>query len=112
LSGIFTYRSAARSQETWGQAVRNRGTNSGRLRPDGVINPRNAFLGDDIRRGDLKIERTFRLGRQSIEGSIEVFNVFNTAGYGYVTNQASASYLQRSSGGDSRTLQLGLRYQF
>ena len=112
LSGLFTYRSGARSQETWGQDIRNRGTASGRLRPDGAIIPRNAFIGDDLRRLDLKITRALRLGTRRVEGSIEMFNLFNTASFNYVTNQASASYLLPSSGGDPRTLQLGLRFEF
>jgi hypothetical protein len=116
MSGFFTYRSAVRSQETWGQDLRNRGSGYGlvqRLRPDGTIIPRNAFLGDDLKRVDLKLQRNFRLGGQRLfQASVEVFNLFNTASYSYVTNQASASYLRPSSGGDPRTLQFGLRYQF
>jgi len=113
LSGLFTYRSAARSQETWGQDIRNNGSTSGRLRPDGTIIARNGFIGDDIRRADIKIQRAFQLGgNRRIQGSIEAFNLFNTASYSFVTNQASASYLSHTSGGDPRTLQLGLRFEF
>jgi len=113
LSGVVTYRSGSRSQETYGQDLRNRGTASGRLRPDGTIIPRNAFVGDDLFTTDLKIVKRLTLsGRRQLEGSIELFNTFNQPTYAYVLNQAAANYLQRSSGSSPRAAQLGIRYRF
>jgi hypothetical protein len=113
VSSLFIYRSGSRSGENWGQDVRLRGSTSGRLRPDGAIIPRNAFVGDPINTVDLKLTKRLRLGgRRVLEGTVESFNTLNTPSYSYNLNQASINYMVRSTIGRPRSLQLGLRYRF
>ena len=107
--------------------LRNSGNLSFQLRPDGTIVPRNksghlsdktGTYGDHIHRVDLRILRRFRLyGRSTVEGSLEVFNVFNHANYGsYVTSEVSPLYGQPQQNFNvaylPRMLQLGFRVAF
>jgi hypothetical protein len=119
MSGLFTYGSGQRFSTSWGQDLRQRGTGSGRLRPDGSIIPRNNFVGKSVVRLDLRIQRQFVLrDRMAIEGLVDVFNVFNHANYAeYSTNERAATYGQPSQPRQPtaylpRILQLGFRFRF
>jgi len=88
-----------------------------RLRADGTILPRTSLVGDPIHRVDMRLQKRIPLvGRATIDGVFEVFNLFNHANYGsYVTNESSP--FGRPSFSDSlsyqpRTLQLGFRTTF
>ncbi|HUR34969.1 MAG TPA: carboxypeptidase regulatory-like domain-containing protein [Vicinamibacterales bacterium] len=119
--GIYLFGSGERSQTRWGTDLRGLGglrPNELRLRPDGTIVPRNSFVGTPVQRMDLRLQRRFPLGRRaSVNGSLEVFNVFNHGNYGsYVSNQVAANYLQpqqsTSPGYASRAMQFGFQLAF
>src|SRR5262249_39821989 len=58
-------------------------TSVDRLRLDGTIIPREAFLLPSIHRVDLRLQERVPLhGRASVSGYVEVFNIFNRANYG------------------------------
>jgi hypothetical protein len=91
---------------------------SDRLRSDGTIVPRNAFVGFPIHRLDMRLQRHFKIaGGVGGDGIVELFNVFNRANYGgYVTNESSLQYKQPTSSTNlsyaPRSLQLGFRIVF
>jgi hypothetical protein len=123
LSGIYSFGSGLRFSTSYGGDLRDSGTSSNRLRPDGTITPRNALVGQPLHRLDVRMQKRFRLvGRARVEGLVEVFNVFNHANYGaYATAQASPAYgrpAQQTGSGvlsaaySPRMLQLGFRFLF
>jgi hypothetical protein len=127
LSGLYFFGSGQAFGANYGADLRNSGNLSFQLRPDGTIVPRNksghlsdktGTYGDHIHRVDLRILRRFRLyGRSTVEGSLEVFNVFNHANYGsYVTSEVSPLYGQPQQNFNvaylPRMLQLGFRVAF
>jgi len=119
LSGIYFLGSGQRYSTIYGGDLRRQGLNpTNRLRPDNTLVPRNDFVGDAVRRVDLRIQRRFPLGgRVGIDGIFEAFNVFNRANYGtWVTDEASTSYGKPSANTGiayaPRMLQLGFRLEF
>ena len=81
----------------WGVDVRQVGSNRPtwlRLRPNGTIVETNSFVGDQLHRVDMRIQRRFNIfGRTAVDGIIEVYNVFNRANYGgYTTSEVNTSY--------------------
>ena len=102
-----------RSGTTYGGDVRlTGGTFSARLRPDGTLVPRNAFIQPAQNRTDLRVQQKIPLqGRLSIDAIAEVFNVFNRANYTIDTTESSATYLTAASG-QNRTAQVGFRLSF
>ena len=127
LSGLYFYGSGQAQGANWGTDLRNSGNLSLLLRPNGTIVHRNTegcfcdhtgTYGYPIHRVDLRLLRRFKLaGRTAVEGSIEVFNVFNHANYGsYVTAEVSPSYGQPQQNFNvaylPRMLQLGFRFVF
>jgi hypothetical protein len=119
VSGLYFYGSGARYATNFGGDVRDTGgVSSGRLRPDGVIVPRTALVGDPLHRVDVRLQKTFSLGgRRSIAGLVEVFNLFNHENYGsYTTEQSNARYGQPSFNNNvayqPRIVQLGFRFAF
>ena len=121
LSGIYFFGSGERRLTDTG--VDNRDEGGGtvgrpRLRADGTILPRNSLVGDPIHRVDMRLQKRIPLvGRATVDGIFEVFNLFNHANYGsYVTNESSPLF-GRPSFSDSlsyqpRMLQLGFRTTF
>jgi hypothetical protein len=102
-----------------GGDLRNTGNRSaGRLRPDGTVVPRNSFVGRPLHRVDMRLQRRFPLaGSATVDGILEVFNVFNHENYGsYVLNQANRNYgrpVQNINVAFApRMLQLGFRVAF
>ena len=88
------------------------GTFSARLRPDGTIVPRNAYIQPAQNRTDIRVQQRIPLnGRLSIDGIAEVFNVFNRTNYTIDTQESSATYLQPATG-QNRTAQVGFRLTF
>jgi hypothetical protein len=89
-----------------------------RLRPNGTIAPRNNFIGKDIHRLDIRLQRRFPLGgRAGIDGILELFNVFNHENFGsYVINEANRNYGNPQQNPalayQPRILQLGFRFAF
>lgn len=118
ISGLYHFGSGQRFLTNYGGDLRNSGNFSLRLRPDGTIVPRTDIVGRPIHRMDVRMIRRFRLwGRTTLEGSLEVFNVFNHANYGsYVTTEASPLYRQPQqnigAAFQPRSAQLGFRLVF
>ena len=120
LSGLYFFGSGERYETSWGTDVRKIGVNAGerRLRPDGTIVARNNFVGKQVHRVDLRVQRRFPLGgRAGIDGIVELFNVFNHANYGkYETREVSVNYGQPQQNVNlsyaPRMLQLGFRLAF
>ena len=119
VSGVYFYGSGQRTQATCGCDARAlQITSVDRLRLDGTIIPREAFVGDPIHRVDLRLQERVKLqGRLAISGFLEIFNLFNRSNFGaYNTVETSPTYgLPVASTNLSfapRTLQLGFRLQF
>ena len=122
VSGVYFYGSGERTQLIYGDDLRGLGEGFEsfvpRLRPDGTLVPRNGFVGDPVHRVDMRFQERVPLGgRTSIDGMVEVFNVFNRANYGsYVTDEASRQFGQPEYNANlayaPRTLQLGFRLTF
>ncbi len=118
VSGLYHFGSGQRLLTNYGADLRNSGNLSLRLRPDGTIVPRTAIVGKPIHRVDIRAIRKFRLaGRTTLEGSLEVFNIFNHANFGsYVTAESSPLYgqPQQNIGAafQPRSAQLGFRVAF
>ena len=126
LSGLYFYGSGKRFVTSYGGDLRDIGGLAGtggapfppRLRPDGTISPRNNLVGKPIHRVDLRAQQRVRLGgRASLDGLVEVFNLFNHANYGsYVTQESNRNYGRPSFSSNiayqPRMLQLGFRFTF
>jgi hypothetical protein len=106
FSGLYFYGSGQRFSSSYGADIRNSGNYGTRLRPDGTVMPRNDVVGQPLHRVDVRLFRQFPIGHTvKVEGSFEVFNLFNHANYGsYVTSESSASYRQPQQS-------LGVAYQ-
>jgi hypothetical protein len=118
LSGLYFYGSGQRFPTTYGGDLRQCGQGCDRLRPDGTIVPRNAFVGAPIHRVDLRLQQRLRFGgRVALEGLLEVYNLFNHENQGnYETRESNAQYGQPipspSLVYQPRMLQLGFRTTF
>jgi hypothetical protein len=94
-------------------------TSIDRLRQDGTIIPREAFVGQPIHRVEMRLQERVPLGgRRSVDGYVEVFNLFNRANYGLYnvteTNPTPVGQPITTSNLSyaPRTLQLGFRLTF
>ena len=119
VSGIYFYGSGQRTSVTCSCPARDTGTGgASRRRDDGSFVPRNSFVGGPIHRVDTRLQKRFSFGGDvSIDGMLEVFNVFNRANYGsYTTNVDSVAYGQPAYNSNvaygSRAAQLGFRFSF
>ena len=82
------------------------GTRAGNL-------PRNAGRGPAFWQLDLRLAKRVRLGRASVEGLIEAFNVTNHVNFNNpVGNLASSLFGRPNSANDPRQVQLGVRIEF
>jgi hypothetical protein len=119
ISGLYFFGSGERFSTSWGGDLRNMGAGgSGRLRADGGIVPRNSLVGEPIHRVDLRLTKRQRIvGRMTIDGMIEVFNIFNHENFGTYTTQVSNTAYGRPSFNANvayqpRIMQLGFRFAF
>jgi len=119
FSGIYFYGSGIRTQAICGCDARGRQIGSiDRLREDGTIIPREAFVGEPIHRVDVRLRQRVPLGgRATVEGFVEVFNVFNRANYGaWIVDESSPDYGKPDASTNlsyaPRTVQLGFRLAF
>ena len=84
----------------------------------GALIPWNSFDLSSLSRTDMRVQRHFVIGRRaSLDGILEVFNVFNRANYGtWVTNESNARYGLPSDNNNiafkPRLLQFGFRAAF
>jgi hypothetical protein len=121
LSGVYFFGSGERHPRFYEEDLRGLGEGfeavSFRLRPDGSLVPRNGFVGDPVHRVDLRAQQRIPIGRVSIDGILEVFNLFDRANFGsYVTDELSPLFGQPEFNNNlayaPRTLQLGFRLTF
>jgi outer membrane receptor protein involved in Fe transport len=119
LSGIYFYGSGQRTQATCDCDARGlRIASVDRLRQDGTIIPRQAFVFDPIHRVDLRFQERVPLhGHATAGGYVEVFNIFNRANFGaYEVRETNADYGQPLPSTNlsyaPRTVQLGFRVTF
>lgn len=122
LSGVYFYGSGERQPRFYEEDLRGLGEGfeafSFRLRRDGTIVPRNGFVGDPVHRVDLRLQERIPLpGRASIDGILEVFNLFDRGNFGsYVTDELSPLFGEPEFNDNlayaPRTLQLGFRLTF
>ena len=118
VSGLYFFGSGEHFNNSYGGDLRNTGGfSSGRLRPDGTLVPRNSFVGEPVHRVDMRVNRRFRFAGVSLDGIVEVFNVFNHANYGaYVLQESNRNYGQPQPSNalayQPRMLQLGFRVAF
>jgi hypothetical protein len=82
------------------------GTASGNL-------PRNAGRRSAYWTLDARLAKRFQIGRASIEGLVEAFNLTNRVNYnGFIGNLSSAQFGRPSTAFDARQVQLGVRFEF
>jgi hypothetical protein len=118
LSGLYFFGSGERFSTSYGGDLRATGATGGRLRPDGTVMPRNSLVGDPIHRVDVRLQRRFAFARHaSVDGILEVFNLFDHANYGsYITAESNTRYGTPSSNTNvayqPRMMQLGFRATF
>jgi len=119
VSGIYFYGSGQRTQVVCGCDARGlQITSVDRLRLDGTIIPREAFVGQPIHRVELRLQQRVKLaGSVAINGYLEIFNLFNHANYGsYNLTETSPTFGQPISNPNlsyaPRTVQLGFRLTF
>ncbi len=120
MSGLYFYGSGSRLATRYGSDVRDVGFGgmaTQRLRPDGSIIARNNFVGLPLHRVDMRLQKSITLGRRSISGSVDVFNLFNRANYGsYTLTETSAAYTKPSYNSNlayqARMVQFGFRLAF
>jgi hypothetical protein len=90
----------------------------GRLRADGSLIERRSFDRSDLHRVDMRLLKRFNLSsRVALEGTLEVFNLFNHENYNsFVTNEASRNFGSPSFDSNiafqPRTMQFGFRVTF
>ena len=121
MSGLYFFGSGERFSTSWGGDLRNIGAataTTGRLRADGALTPRNNLVGEPIHRVDARVMKRQRIvGRTTIDGMLEVFNVFNHENYGsYTTLESNAAYGRPSFNANvayqPRIVQFGFRFAF
>jgi hypothetical protein len=120
VSGLYFYGSGSRMATRYGSDVRDVGFGlmaTQRLRPNGSIIPRNDFVGLAIHRVDMRAQKSFAIGRRSIAGIVDVFNLLDRANYGsYTLTETSAAYTKPSYNSNlayqARMVQFGFRLAF
>lgn len=119
VSGLYFFGSGERFETIYGADLRNqsRSFNAPRLRPNGTLVPRNNFVGEQIHRVDVRLQQRLTFAGFSLDGILEVFNLFNRKNYGsYVTDEASPQYGQPTPNNSlsytPRSMQLGARFNF
>ena len=118
LSGLYFYGSGQRFVTTWGGDLRQCGQGCDRLRPDRTIVPRNNLVGLSIHRVDVRLQQRFRIvGRLTIDGMLEAYNLLNHENFGsYEGRESNPNFGQPiplfSLAYQPRMLQLGFRTTF
>jgi hypothetical protein len=112
VSGLHFFVAGIRSGASYGGDLRQLGAGGqARLRPDGTIVPRNAFMQPAQNKTDIRVQQRIPLGRVSLDGIAEVFNVFNRPNWGITNTESSANYNRRTSA-QFRSAQVGFRLTF
>ena len=113
VSGLHYWGAGNRASSNYGGDRRGLGAGGEqRLRPDGTIVPRNAFLQPQQNRTDIRVQQRIPLpNRVSIDLIAEAFNVFNRPNWTLETQESSADYGERVTA-QYRTAQFGFRLMF
>jgi hypothetical protein len=113
VSGLHFFVAGIRSGASWGGDLRQLGAGGqARLRPDGTIVPRNAFMQPAQNKTDVRVQQRIPLGgRAAIDAIAEVFNVFNRPNWGITTTESSPNFGVRTSA-QFRSAQVGFRLTF
>lgn len=113
LSGLHYWGAGNRDSSNYGGDRRGLGAGGEqRLRPDGTIVPRNAFIHPQQNRTDIRIQQRIPLpNRVSINLIAEAFNVFNRPNWELETQESSADFGERVIA-QYRTAQFGFRVTF
>jgi hypothetical protein len=116
---VYFYGSGMRTTVTCSCPARDTGSGGGTRRlNDGTYLPRNSFVGSPLHRVDTRLQKRIPLGgRRTLDGMLEVFNVFNHRNYGsYTTAVDNPAYGQpvynNNVAYSSRSAQLGFRIGF
>ena len=126
ISGVYFYGSGMRTTVTCSCPARDTGSGGGTRRLNdptliakyGPYLPRNSFVGNPLHRVDTRIQKRFKLGgRRTVDGMLEVFNLFNHKNYGsYTTAADNPAFGQPIYNTNvayaSRSAQLGFRVAF
>jgi hypothetical protein len=84
-----------------------------RIRPDGSIIPRNAFIAPAQNRTDLRLQQKINIGdRRSFDLIADVFNVFNRPNYTVGENEATPAQFLKPVSGTYRSVQVGFRLTY
>jgi Carboxypeptidase regulatory-like domain/TonB dependent receptor-like, beta-barrel len=114
VSGMHYLGAGIRESHNYGGDFRNTGsTFSGRLRPDGTIVPLNDIIAPPQNRTDLRVQQRIVLpGRISIDGIVEVFNIFNRPNWTIGTQESATTQFLQPTNAQYRTAQVGFRVTF
>ncbi|HKC57561.1 MAG TPA: TonB-dependent receptor [Vicinamibacterales bacterium] len=118
-SGVYFYGSGMRQGVSCSCPARDTGSGGGTRRlNDGTYLPRNSFVGSPLHRVDTRLQKRIPLGgRRTLDGMLELFNLFNHRNYGsYTTAVDNPAYGQPVYNTNvayaSRSAQLGFRLGF
>jgi len=114
VSGMHYLGAGIRQSHNYGGDLRNTGSGfSGRLRPDGTIAPLNDIIAPPQNRTDLRLQQRIVLpGRVSIDGIVEVFNMFNRPNWTIGTQESAFTQFLQHTNAQYRTAQVGFRLTF
>jgi hypothetical protein len=112
LSGLHYFGAGNRGSSNYGGDRRGLGSGGEqRLRPDGTIVPKNAFIQPAQNRTDIRVQQRLPLPRVPIDLIAEAFNVFNRPNWELETQESSADYGERVAA-QYRSAQFGFRMTF
>ncbi len=113
ISGLHYFGAGNRSAGSFGGDRRNLGAGGeARLRADGTIVPKNAFIQPAQNRTDVRFQQRVPLpNRMGLDLMAEAFNVFNRPNWTIANQESAANFGQRVSG-QYRTMQFGFRFTF
>ena len=112
VSGLHYFGAGNRASSNYGGDRRALGAGGEqRLRPDGTIVPRNAFLQPAQNRTDIRFQQRLAAGAMSVDLMAEAFNVFNRPNWTLETQESSLDYGKRVAA-QYRTAQFGFRVAF
>jgi hypothetical protein len=114
VSALHYAGAGIRDSGNYGGDLRNTGsTFSGRLRPDGTIVPLNAIIAPPQNRTDLRFQQRIALpGRASIDGIVEIFNLFDRPNWDIGTQESTAGQYLQHTNAQYRSAQVGFRLMF
>ena len=114
VSGLHYLGTGNRDAGNYGGDLRNTGsTFSGRLRPNGTIVPRNAIISPPMNRTDLRAQQRIPMpGRMSMDGIVEVFNLFSRPNWTIGTQESTTTQYLQHINAQYRSAQVGFRLMF